>query len=150
MAATKLNVLRQVVIELATVYPDLTANMQIYQVPRIKAVEAMAPLEIQVCEGSSAYTAFDSCRSEDFEILVGIFRKYRLDSGARYAKALADLNVSIFKLKEAAVTILAGNFLSDLLARPLIITGETAITEPVEGQLLKVLSFIAGLNVEMT
>ena len=30
------------------------------------------------------------------------------------------------------------------------ITGETTVTEPVEGQLLKVLSFIAGLNVEMT
>lgn len=148
--ATKLNTLRQVVIELATVYKGLTADEQIYLVPRIKTVTAMAPLEIQVCEGSSAYTAHDSCRSEDFEILVGIFRKYRLDSGKRHAKALTDLSLSIFKLKETAVDILAGKFLSNLLTRPLVITGETAVTEPAEGQLLKILSFVGGLNVEMT
>jgi len=150
MAATKLNALRQVVIDLATVYPGLTAHVEIYLVPRIKAVESMAPLEIQVCEGSSAYTAHDSCRSEDFEILVGIFRKYRLDSDGRHANALADLTLSIFKLKETTVDILAGKFLSDLLTRPLVITGETAVTEPADGQLLKILSFIAGLNTEMT
>lgn len=148
--ATKLNVLRQVVIDLATVYPGLAAQQEIYLVPRIKAVEGMAPLEIQVSEGSSAYTAHDSCRSEDFEVLVGIFRMYSLDSGGRHAKALADLTLSIFKLKETAVDILAGNFLTDLLTRPLIITGETAVTEPAGGQLLKILSFIAGLNTEMT
>lgn len=148
--ATKLNALRQVVIDLTTVYPGLTADAQIYLVPRIKAVSTMAPLEIQVCDGSSVYTAHDSCRSEDFEVLIGIFRKYRLDSDGRHAKALTDLQISVLKLKETAVDILAGNFLSDLLTRPLVITGESAITEPAEGQLLKVLSFVAGLNVEMT
>lgn len=148
--ATKLNALRQVVTNLATVYPGLTADEQIYLVPRIKAVGTMAPLEIQVCDGSSAYTAHDSCRSEDFEVLVGIFRKYRLDSDGRHAKALTDLKISILKLKETAVDILAGSFLSELLTRPLIITGESAVTEPIDGQLLKVLSFVAGLNVEMT
>jgi len=110
----------------------------------------MAPLEIQICEGSSIYTTHDPCRSEDFEVLVGIFRKYRLDSGERHSKALADLTLSIFKLKETVVDILAGNFLTDLLTRPLVITGETAVTEPAEGQLLKIISFIAGLNTEMS
>jgi len=148
--AAKLNALRQAIVDLATVYPGLTAQQEIYLVPRIKPLGSMAPLEIQVCEGSSAYTAHDSCRSEDFEILVGIFRKYRLDSGERHSKALADLTLSIFKLKETAVDILAGSFLDALLTRPLVITGETAVTEPAEGQLLKIISFIAGLNVEMT
>ena len=148
--AAKLNALRQAIADLATVYPGLTAQQEIYLVPRIKPIGSMAPLEIQVCEGSSAYTAHDSCRSEDFEILVGIFRKYRLDSGERHSKALADLTLSIFKLKETAVDILAGSFLDALLTRPLVITGETAVTEPAEGQLLKIISFIAGLHVEMT
>lgn len=148
--ATKLNALREVVTQLATVYTDLTAHEQIYLVPRINALDSMAPLEIQVCEGSAQYTAHDSCRSEDFEIFIGIFRVYRLDSGGRHAVALADLNESMFKLKETAVDILDGKFLSDILTRPLILTGETAVTEPVTGQLLKILSFVAGINTEMT
>ena len=148
--STKLNALREIVTQLATVYTTLTAHEQIYLAPRIKTIPSMAPLEIQVCEGSSQYTAHDSCRSEDFEVFVGIFRMYRLDSGGRHAKALASLNESIFKLKVTAVDILDGKFLSDILTRPLILTGETAVTEPVDGQLLKILSFVAGINTVMT
>ena len=150
--AKKLDVMRQVVLDLATVFPELTANIQIYLTPKIMAVESMSPIELQVCEGGSVYPEHDgSCRSEDFIIQVGIFRKYRLDSDKKHAKALTDLQLSIFKMKEAVVDILDGKFLTgNLLTRPLIIRTESEVTETKnEGQLLKTLNFVAGLNVEM-
>ena len=151
--AEKLEIMRQVVIDLATVFPELTANEQIYLVPKIMSIDSMAPLELQVCESGVAYPEHDgSCRSENFIVTVGIFRKYRLDSGGRHSKALTDLAVSIFKLKETVIDILDGKFLTGaLLTRPLIIQTESAVTETENtGQLLKTLNFIAGLNVEMT
>lgn len=149
--ARKLTVLRQIVTELGTVFTGISAWKEIYLAPKIMAVPSMAPLEIQVCEGSSVYPEHDgSCRSEDFLVLVGIFRKYRLDSGERHSKALADLSLSIYNLKETVIDILDGKFLNDLLDRPLIVQTETAVTEPAANQLLKTISFIAGLNTEMT
>jgi len=151
--AKKLKIMQQIVIDLATVFPELTADEQIYLVPKIMSVGAMAPLELQVCEGGVAYPEHDgSCRSENFMVTVGIFRKYRLDSDGRHSKALADLTISIFKLKETVIDILDGKFLTgDLLTRPLIIQTESAVTETKDvGQLLKTLNFVAGLNVEMT
>lgn len=149
----KLDVMRQVVTDLGSVFPKLTAWEQIYLVPKIMAVESMALLEIQVCEGASTYPEHDgSCRAEDFIILVGIFHKYRLDSGGRHSKALADLTTSLFTIKETVIDILDGKFLTgDLLTRPCIIQAETTVTETSKDkdQLLKILSFLAGLNVEM-
>lgn len=149
--AKKLEVMRQIVTDLATVFPKLTANEQIYLTPKIMAVDAMAPLELQVCEGAVEYgDHVGSCRDEDFIIQVGIFRKYRLDSGGRHAKALSDLNLSIFKLKETVIDILDGSFLTeDLLVRPLIVRTEAEVSEAQKGQLLKIINFVAGLNVEM-
>lgn len=149
--AIKLDIMSQTVVDLATVFPGLTAHLEIYLTPRIKVVPGMAPLELQVCESGCVYPDHDgSCRSEDFTVQVGIFRKYNLDSGNRHAKALADLNLSIFKLKETVIDILDGSFLTgDLLTRPLIVKSESAITEPAENQLLKTITFIAGLNVKM-
>lgn len=149
--ATKLQVLNQIVSDLATVYPDLAAEKQIYLAPKIKALPSMAPLEIQVAEGAIIYgTQAGSIRDEDFEILVGIFRQYRLDSGGRHAKALTDLTLSLFTLKAFAIDELAGSFLTGkLLTRPCIIRSESNVTEPREGFLLKILHFTAGLNVEL-
>jgi len=149
--ANKLDILRQIVSDLSSFFPDLTPQEQVYLVPKIMSISAMAPLEIQVCEGDSRYVDHDgSCRSEDFTILIGIFRKYRLDSGERHSKALADLNLSLYQLKEVAVRALDGKFLTgNLLTRPLIIRGESAVTDTGNGQLLKVLTFVGGLNVEV-
>ena len=150
--ATKLDALRQVVIDLGSLFPKLTAWQEIYLAPKIMEVESMAPLELQVCEGGSGYPEHDgSCRAEDFIVQIGIFRSYRLDSGKRHSKALADLAISIFHLKETVME-LDGSFLTEnLLIRPLIIQTETQVTETKnEGQLLKILNFLAGLNVEMT
>jgi len=150
--ADKLDVMRQIVIDLGSVFPELTPGKQIYLAPKIMAIESMADLEIQVCEGASTYPEHDgSCRSEDFIILIGIFQKYRLDSGGRHAKALADLTISIFRTKETVLR-LDGSFLTEnLLTRPLIIQAESIVTETDKdpNQLLKILSFLGGLNVEM-
>jgi len=149
--ATKLNVIRQVVIDLGSLFPTLTAWQEIYLAPKIMEVESMSPLELQVCEGGAAYPEHDgSCRSEDFIIRIGIFRQYRLDSGKRHSKALSDLATSMFTLRDTVME-LDGSFLTEnLLTRPLIIQTETEVTETKnEGQLLKILNFIAGLNVEM-
>lgn len=150
--ATKLDVLRQIIPALGSYFPDLTPWDQIYLTPKIMIVQSMAPLEIQVCEGASAYVDHDgSCRSEDFTVLVGIFRKYRLDSGGRHSKALSDLSTSLFLLKEVVLRALDGSFLTgNLLTRPLIIVSESAVTDAGGGQLLKTLNFVAGLNVEVT
>lgn len=149
--STKLDVMRQVVNDLGTVFPKLTPWDEIYLTPRIKVIASMASLELQVCEGEVVYNEHDgSCRSEDFMVHVGIFRKYKLDSGGRHSKALADLADSIFNLKETVIDILDGKFLTgDLLTRPLIILTESAVVEEQDGQLLKVLNFRAGLNVSM-
>jgi len=149
--ATKIDVMRQIVIDLATIFPTLTAQQQIYLTPKIMTVTSMGPLELQVCEGAVEYGPQDgSCRDEDFIVQIGIFRKYRLDSGKRHAKALTDLKLSLFAQKAPVITLLNGSFLTgDLLDRPLIIRTESAITEPEQGQLLKILNFTAGLNVSM-
>lgn len=150
--AKKLAVMRQVVIDLGSVFPKLTTWQEIYLSPKILAAPSMAALEIQVCEGGVAYTAHEgSCRSEDFIVQVGIFHSYRLDSGGRHSKALTDLSISLFAIKETVIDILDGKFLTeDLLTRPLIVLSETAVTETKnEGQLLKTITFSAGLNVEM-
>ncbi len=141
--------MRQIVTDLATIFPSLTAQQEIYLTPKIMTVPSMAPLELQVCEEAVEYGLQDgSCRDEDFIIRVGIFRKYRLDSGERHAKALADLNLSMFAEKATVINLLNGSFLTgDLLDRPLIIRTESEVTEPEKNQLLKVLSFTAGLNV---
>ena len=147
-----MNVLRQVVEDLTSKFPDLTAGQEIYLTPKIMTVNAMASLELQVCEGASTYEDITGgCRSEDFTILVGIFRKYRLDSDGRHAKALADLTLSLYTLKEEVIEILDGSFLTalELLTRPIIIKAESAVLDAGEGQLLKVISFTAGLNTEM-
>jgi len=140
--------MRQIVLDLATIFPKLTAQEQIYLTPKIMTVPSMAPLELQVCEGAVEYSTQDgSCRAEDFIIQVGIFRKYRLDSGKRHAKALSDLNLSMFTEKAPVIDLLNGSFLTgDLLDRPLIIRTESEVTEPEQNQLLKVLTFTAGLN----
>ena len=147
--AKKLDIMRQVVVDIGTVFPELTAWQEIYLTPKIMAVDAMANLEIQVCEGASTYPAHDgSCRAEDFIILIGLFCKYRLDSDGRHAKALADLTGSIFKLKETIIDLLDGNFLTEeLLTRPCIIQAESMVTETAkdQNQLLKTISFLAGL-----
>lgn len=148
--ATKLDIMKQIVIDTATAFPDLTAGDQIYLAPRIKAITGMSTLEIQIAEGASEYPEHESCRSEDFVILIGIFRKYRLDSGERHAKALTDLVTSLFTLKQTVIDLLTGSFLTDdLLTRPLIIKAESVITEEQNGQLLKTLSFLGGLNTSM-
>lgn len=155
--ATKLDILRQIVEELGAVFPDLKPGSQIYLAPRIMSVPGMAPLEIQVCEAVSRYEDIEGgCRSEDFNVLVGIFRDYRLDSDGRHAKAIADLTLSIFVLKETAIKALDGNFLLEspgqdmmLLTRPLVIKAESEVTEAGDGRLLKTLSFLAGLNSTM-
>lgn len=150
--AKKLDVMRQVVIDLGTVFPKLTAWEQIYLSPKIMAVESMATLEIQVCEGASVYPEHDgSCRAENFIVIVGIFHNYRLDSGGRHSKALADFSISLFHIKEIVIDILDGKFLTgDLLTRPLIIQAESIVTETKnKDQLLKTISFLGGLNVEM-
>lgn len=145
----KLKVLRQIVEDLATGFPELTAGQEIYLAPKIMSVSSMSPLEIQVCEGTVQYGDQEgSCRDEDFYVHVGIFRKYKLDSGGRHSKALSDLNLSIYELKELVIDLLAGKFLTgNLLTRPLIIRSEAQVVEPEEGQLLKTLHFTAGLNV---
>lgn len=149
--ATKLNVLRLIIDELGSVFPDLTPHKEIYLVPKIKALTGMAPLEVQVCEDGSVYEFIQGAtRSEDFVVLVGIFRKYRLDSGDRHAKALADLTISIFKIKELVISVLDGKFLKEeILTRPLVIKAESNVEESAEYQLLKTLQFTAGLNTEM-
>lgn len=150
--ATKLDVMRQVVIDLGTVFPELTAGQEIYLSPKIMPVDSMSNLELQVCEGGSEYPEHDgSCRSEDFIVRIGIFRKYRLDSGGRQSKALTDLATSLFSLKETVMDLLDGSFLTgDLLTRPLIIRTESEVSETKqEGQLLKTLNFLAGLNTSM-
>lgn len=147
--ATKLDSFHQIIEDLGSVFPKLTAHQEIYLTPKIMPVNQMATLEIQVCEGESRYEDIEGgCRSEDFSVLVGIFRKYRLDSDGRHAKALSDLNTSIFLLKESIIAKLDGNFLNvkELLTRPLIVRNESAVTDAGEGQLLKVISFIAGIN----
>jgi len=150
--AQKLAIMKQIVIDLGSLFPQLSAGQEIYLAPKIMEVESMGPLELQVCEGGAAYPEHDgSCRSEDFIIRVGIFRQYALDSGGRHAKALSDLTISIFTIKETVME-LDGSFLpEDLLTRPLIIQTETEVMETKnKGQLLKILNFVAGLNVEMT
>ncbi len=154
--AIKLRALRQIVLDVGSVFPDLTPGQQIYLAPKIIAVPSMAPLEIQICTAGSQYEDIEGgCRSEDFIVLVGIFRKFRLDSGERHAKALSDLNLAILKMKELVIGILDGNFLivdttTTLLTRPLVIKGETEISETkFDGQLLQTLQFIAGLNSTM-
>ena len=150
--ATKLEVLRNVVLDITSKFPDLTPNQEVYLTPKIMIVNSMTTLEIQVCEGASTYEDIaGGCRSEDFTILVGIFRKYRLDSDGRHAKALADLNISLYKTKEEIIEILDGNFITprELLTRPIIIKAESAVQDAGAGQLLKVISFTAGLNTEM-
>ncbi len=150
--ATKLTSFNQIIEDLSSIFPDLTAHQEIYLTPKIMAVNQMSSLEIQVCEGESRYQDIEGgCRAEDFSVHVGIFRKYRLDSDGRHAKALADLNKSLLLLKESIITKLDGNFLNvkELLTRPLIVRNESAVTDAGEGQLLKVISFIAGINSEM-
>ncbi len=150
--STKLNAMRQVVIDLGTVFPTLTTWQEIYLTPKIMAIDSMANLELQVCEGGSEYPEHDgSCRSEDFIVRVGLFCKYRLDSGGRHSKALADLTVSIFNWKQIVIDLLDGSFLTaDLLTRPLIIRTESEVSETKQdGQLLKTLNFLAGLNTSM-
>lgn len=144
--------MRQVVVDLGPAFPELTPWREIYLSPKVMALPGMSPLELQVCEGGSAYVDHDgSCRREDFVVLVGIFRKYRLDSGERHSRALASLSISLFELKENIITALDGSFLTDdLLTRPLIIKSESAVSDAGEGQLLKILTFGAGLNVEVT
>jgi len=149
--AQKLAIMKQIVIDLGTLFPQLTTWQEIYLAPKIMEVESMAPLELQVCESGAIYPEHDgSCRAEDFIVQIGIFRSYRLDSGKRHSKALADLATSIFHLKETVMR-LDGSFLTEeLLVRPLIIQTETEVMETKnEGQLLKILNFTAGLNVEM-
>lgn len=158
--ATKLKALRRIVAEVGTVFPDLTPDREIYLAPRIKALPSMSPLEIQVCEDASIYENIEGgCRSEDFIVLVGIFRKYRLDSGERHSKALSDLALSLFRQKELVISVLDGNFLQEpgievdigngLLTRPLVIKSESGVTEKPDGQLLKIVGFTAGLNSQM-
>ena len=144
----KLNAFRYILRELGAVFPDLTVNREIYLTPLIKALPSMSSLEIQVAEQDAVYEIIaGDCRSEDFVVLVGIFRKYSLDSGGRHAKALSDLNLSIIELKELVVSALDGEFLKDeTLTRPLIIRDESGVSEPQSGQLLKIVRFTAGLN----
>lgn len=149
--SVKLEVLRAVVTGLGAVFPNLTTGREIYLSPKIMSVPGMAPMEIQVCEGASKYENIDGgCRSEDCIISIGLFRKYRLDSGGRHAKALTDLHLSIFQLKEQVVDAFDDNFLSDLLTRPLIIKAESTVTDVSADQLLKRLDFLAGLNSSIT
>lgn len=149
--ATKITVMRQIVVDLATIFPALTAHNQIYLSPKILTIPSMAMLELQVCEGAVEYGPQDgSCRDEDFIVQIGIFHKYLLDSGERHAKALADLQLSLFAEKAPIITHLNGSFLTgNLLDRPLIIRTESEVTEPAQGQLLKILNFTAGLNVAL-
>jgi len=150
--ATKLNVLRQIVEDVSAAFPNLNTWQEIYMTPKIMAVQNMSPIEIQICEDASRYEAIEGgCRSEDFAILVGIFRKYRLDSDGRHSKALADLTISLFEMKETVIAALDGEFstVKELLTRPIIVKSESAVTETKDGQLLKVVGFLAGLNSEM-
>ena len=146
--AVKVEVMNQIVTDLATVFPGLTAKQEIYLVPMIKVVQAMAPLEIQVCESGVTYPEAEhdgSSRAEDFTVQIGIFRKYRLDSGGRHSKALSDLALSIYKLRDTVIDLLDWGFLTgEILVRPLIIRHESAVTEVADGQLLKTITFIAG------
>ncbi|GAG24082.1 unnamed protein product, partial [marine sediment metagenome] len=82
---------------------------------------------------------------------VGIFRKYRLDSDGRHSKALADLTISLYEMKETIIGALDGDFstVRELLTRPLIVKTESSVTEIRDGQLLKAIGFLAGLNSEM-
>ena len=150
--STKLNVLRCIVEDVSDAFPALRTWKEVYLVPKIMAVSSMSEIEIQVCEDASRYEEIEGgCRSEDFAILVGIFRKYRLDADGRHSVALSDLTLSLFQMKETIIKTLDGDFstVKELLTRPIVIKTESAVTETADGQLLKVIGFLAGLNSEM-
>jgi len=149
--SAKLDALRQLLKEIGALFPDLQVDTHIYLTPKIMAVAGMSPMEIQVCEGACVYEEIgDGCRSENFMVQVGVFRIYRLDPGGKHAKALSNLTYSIYQDTEKLIDVLDGSFLlappDERLTRPLIIKGESEVLDAGEGQLLKTLSFVAGLN----
>lgn len=147
---SKLNVMQQLVEDLAEAFPKLTLGRDVYLVPAVMPLPSQSPLELQVCEGGSDYVDHaGEVRREQFTAIIGVLKRFRLDSGGRHARALSDVAESIYLDRDAVITALDGSFLTnDLLTRPLILVSESPVVATGE-ILVKTISFVAGLNVEM-
>ena len=148
----KLDVLKQVIKELAAEFTELREVHEIYLVPRITPLPSASPLELQVCEAGAEYIDHDgSARREQFVLKVGIMQKVAFDSSNKSARALTDQTYSVFALKERVIDKLDNSFLPSggdtLLVRPLIILKESEVEESKDGNVnIKTLVFSGGLN----
>ena len=92
-------------------------------------------------------------RREFFNLVVAVFKAFRVDSAGKYHRYLSSTAESIFVDKETIITALEGSFLDNgvenLLVRPLRAVGEGQAYEGkrVKGLLIKQLRFLGGMNV---
>ena len=142
-------ILKQAITELATTF-QLRDRHEVFLVPHIMWRNQNFPITVQVAEGGSRYESRDgSIRIEQFNLLVGLFRYSRIDNTELNTRALADLADAVHRLKDIAVSALDGNFLANLLTRPLLLQQESQVRDNPKypGLLLKELIFVGGTNV---
>jgi len=145
-------VMNQVVAELAVEFTELKADQDIYLSPVVIETPARRLCVLQVCDGGSTYSDFEGgVKREHFKLIVGILKGYKVDYAGRYQRYLADLEESMFVIKERISDLLEGSYLKvfeePLLVRPLRIVSESAIYRGKEkGMLIKELTFLGGMN----
>lgn len=147
-----IDVMNQIVEELAEVFTELKKGYDIYLSPLVIEVSARRTCALQICDGGVQYSDFEGgVKREHFNITVGILKVFKIDSSGRYQRALSDLTESMFVIKERVSDTLEGSYLTvlgeALLVRPLRIVNESPIRRGKEkGLLIKELSFTGGLN----
>ncbi len=146
------NVMNQIVEELADEFTTLKKDFDIYLSPAVIEVPARRVCTLQVCDGGVNYSDFEGgVKREHFSIVIGILKLFKVDYAGRYQRYLSDLGKSMFVIKERVSDVLEGSYLevegAALLVRPLRIASETVVRRGKEqGLLIKELTFIGGMN----
>ena len=139
--------------EVAAIFNDLTAGVEVYLSPSLIALPAMKNFEIQIVDSGSEVLDRDGSISRvQFSVLIGLFVRIHQGYDQRHARALSGVSEGILVKKEAIRSALDGSFLvvdaAEILTRPLAYMRESPTREvpSVESLLVKELMFTGGVN----
>jgi len=122
-------------------------DAKIYLSPSPIVYPTMEKYEIQVVDRGSSVLDHNGCVVRvAFTVGVALFTRLPKDAGGRYDRILSDTTESILEKEKKVITCLDGEYLDDMLARPLVYMQESAVQETGPGFLLKVVEFTGGVN----
>lgn len=146
-----LEIINQVVEDLAAIHERLEAWNTIYTSPAIIWPADARQYEVQVIDNGSEYFDFEGgVRNEDFSIMLAIYTRTLIDHAGKHWRTLRDTTESLFLFANVLRDALEGSFLTrHLLTRPFRITSAFPVATNSEfpGILLKRMSFRGGISV---